>query len=145
MNSFLMEPPYKDRPSVYNHQEPAFRTISGRQVFYWNRNVPTNGLNRLSMHIHRRTSHIYIPTVMITITLAWKPVPGSAGYLVERQYYYNGVWTAYPKVTVSGVLSTSYTFSFVGAQPGRWRVTALGTSVFSSSAPSAWWTFTYKT
>jgi hypothetical protein len=79
-----------------------------------------------------------------TTTLTWKPVPGSTGYLVERQYYSGGIWRSYPtNVTVAGTFNTSYTFTFTGAQPGRWRVTALGASPYRNSSPSVWWTFTY--
>jgi hypothetical protein len=73
-----------------------------------------------------------------TTYLKWNPVPGATGYQVERAYY-DGTWHAYPVVTLNG---TSYTFNFVGDQWGRWRVTALSSSVyFYDSAPSAWMQF----
>lgn len=75
-------------------------------------------------------------------TLAWKPVAGADSYLVELQYYSHG-WYAWYSDTVS---SASYTFSFIGDQPGRWRVTALdSTGAWNDSAPSDWWTFDYET
>jgi len=79
-----------------------------------------------------------------TTTLVWNPVPGAVGYKIERAYYSSGTWYAYPEATVSGVMTRSYTFNFVGDQPGRWRVTAWGTYPFSNSTPSAWRTFTWS-
>lgn len=51
-------------------------------------------------------------------TLAWKPVVGADSYRVEVQDHSHG-WKAWYNETVS---SASYTFSFIGDQPGRWRV-----------------------
>lgn len=78
-------------------------------------------------------------------TLTWKPVPGSTGYRIERQYYSGGIWVSYPNITVNGPLNASYTFDFVGDQPGRWRVTAIGSPLFSDSSPSTWCNFTHST
>jgi hypothetical protein len=82
-----------------------------------------------------------------TTTLAWQQVLGAIGYKVEIQFESGGGWTSYPPVTVDGNLTSSYTFSFVGAQPGRWRVTAIGPSSggsqISNSAPSEWREFEY--
>jgi hypothetical protein len=77
-------------------------------------------------------------------TLTWKPVSSATSYLVERAYY-DGTWHSYPAVTIYGNYATSYTFTFVGDQPGRWRVTAKDGSTHPNSVPSAWWTFSYKT
>jgi hypothetical protein len=47
------------------------------------------------------------------------------------------------KWVLSPALSgTSWTFDFVGAQPGRWRVWAIS-STGSPGPKSGWWTFTY--
>jgi hypothetical protein len=73
-----------------------------------------------------------------TTVLTWQPVPGATKYRVEREFY-GGVWVAYPVVEVA---STSFTFDFVGAQPGRWRVTALD-DIGGTSLPSDWWNFRY--
>jgi hypothetical protein len=72
-----------------------------------------------------------------TTTLQWNPVPGAAGYYLERAYCYGGTCTAYTAVTLNG---TSYTFSFVGDQWGRWRVTAIPAdhSKFYDSTASTW-------
>ncbi len=81
--------------------------------------------------------------------LTWKAVPGATRYLLQIQTcnYYG--CTANPVGENSDLLpysvildSTTYSFQFVGAQPGRWRVMALrsdgGLSQFSP-----WWGFTY--
>jgi hypothetical protein len=76
-------------------------------------------------------------------TLAWKPVTGATSYRVERAYLSGSTWTAYSPVTVTGNINCKYTFSFVGDQAGRWRVTAYNGTTWSP--PSAWWTFSYNT
>ncbi len=62
-------------------------------------------------------------------TLIWRPVAGAASYDLQIDFG-NGctagtaictLWTPYPLVTTP---NTGYVFEFVGAQPGRWRVTA---------------------
>jgi hypothetical protein len=78
-----------------------------------------------------------------TTTLIWQPVVSATAYVVEAAYLSGSTWTAYPPVTVTGNSNAFYTFGFVGDQKGRWRVTALNGTVYSS--PSAWWTFSYNT
>jgi hypothetical protein len=64
-----------------------------------------------------------------TTTLLWRPVSGAATYEVEAQFG-NGCtgfarcnsWQGNGSGNSAAV--TSYTLDFVGAQPGRWRVTA---------------------
>jgi hypothetical protein len=78
-----------------------------------------------------------------TTILTWDSVPYADSYLVEVQGQ-NDVdlqWWNWRSDTVTG---TSYTFDFAGAQPGRWRVTALdSTGIRASSDPSDWWGFSY--
>jgi hypothetical protein len=78
-----------------------------------------------------------------TTTLIWQPVLTATAYVVEAAYLSGSTWTAYPPVTVTGNSNAFYTFTFVGDQKGRWRVTAFNGTVYSS--PSAWWTFSYNT
>jgi len=77
-----------------------------------------------------------------TMTLAWKPVVGAVGYKVERQFCMpaGSPCSNYPPVTVT---AASLTFDFVGAQPGKWRVTALGGGTYFDSAASTWRSFTF--
>lgn len=61
-------------------------------------------------------------------TLRWAPVSGAATYTVkvescEASGCQDG--TARPLKLATGLTSTSYTFEFVGALPGRWRVWAV--------------------
>ncbi len=63
-------------------------------------------------------------------TLAWAPVPGAATYTIATEFG-NGcsgfanctLWTD-NGVGTTATTASSFTFGFVGAQPGRWHVTA---------------------
>lgn len=61
------------------------------------------------------------------LTLSWKMVPAAAGYNLEIAYCDSTRTTcvSYPIVTITDPLQSDYTFEFVGAQPGEWRVTTL--------------------
>ncbi|HKX27407.1 MAG TPA: redoxin domain-containing protein [Blastocatellia bacterium] len=79
--------------------------------------------------------------------LVWEMVSGAASYQVEIDFrspsspdwnnQLRGVsnWTAESK-------TTSHTFNFVGAQPGRWRVWAVDAEG-RQGAKSEWWEFVY--
>lgn len=79
-----------------------------------------------------------------TTTLTWKPIPGATGYKVERKYCLGTACWDYPPVTTT---QSYLNFNFVGAQPGKWRVTALGGTTpdakYYDSVPSTWRVFTY--
>jgi hypothetical protein len=75
-------------------------------------------------------------------TLAWNPVPGATGYLVERDILRGSEWYPYPDVTVIGEPYSSYTFDFGSQGSGRWRVTAVDGSTFGNST-SEWWQFSF--
>lgn len=80
-------------------------------------------------------------------TLTWDPVPGAAGYNVEIQYQdvRNGEWHSEAgqwNPSVSAITSTTHTFNFIGAQPGRWRIIAVDRAG-AESAPSDWLIFEY--
>lgn len=83
-----------------------------------------------------------------TTTLTWTAVPGAASYTIEidcKECCATGKWCTDVGRTfkvVPGLTSTTYTFDFVGAQPGRWRVSAVSASG-TQSATSPWWMFTY--
>jgi hypothetical protein len=65
-------------------------------------------------------------------TLTWSPVPGAATYSVELDCFQcceaNKWCTAVGKTwqVVTKITANAYTFDWVGAQPGRWRVWAVG-------------------
>lgn len=80
-----------------------------------------------------KTVFDYYPRVT---KLKWSPVEGAVSYSVEVDYCEGGMGkkpvcvnpqplTLKSNVPSSGILSTTYEFNFVGAQPGRWRVWAL--------------------
>jgi hypothetical protein len=58
-----------------------------------------------------------------TTTLTWEPVPGATSYQVEVQCDTCGStpWVTWITATTA---QTTYTFNWVGAQSGRWRITA---------------------
>ncbi len=66
-----------------------------------------------------------------TTTLRWKPVPGAKSYIVEVDCFHcckPNKWCRDVRKVFHikrGIHSTHYTFKFVGAQPGRWRVWAV--------------------
>jgi hypothetical protein len=89
-----------------------------------------------------------------TTTLTWQPVPGAAQYLVETEFCGNSGAnfqtclndensTGWVGPTSRGLVTdTTFTFNFVGAQPGQWRVAAIDAS--GNQGPfSPWWNFVY--
>jgi len=80
-----------------------------------------------------------------TTTLRWKPVGSAVKYRIERDYVSPGQTCPQgdPNYDVVEVTETEYTFNFVGAQPGCWRVWAV-TSTGREGLKSDWWTFTHS-
>jgi hypothetical protein len=82
------------------------------------------------------------------LDLTWAPVDGATGYTVDIQYANRPGgsvrdWRPEPgEGTTPGITATTFHFSFVGAQPGRWRVTALGPDG-AVGPPSPWSEFTF--
>lgn len=89
--------------------------------------------------------------------LKWSSVPGARSYSVEVDYLHcggQGKWCSeagdtarpgrvQPSTYVSrGIAGTEHTFNFVGAQPGRWRVWAVGADG-SEGPKTGWWEFRY--
>ncbi|MBZ5655311.1 MAG: hypothetical protein LAO56_08520 [Acidobacteriia bacterium] len=79
------------------------------------------------------------------LTLSWKMAPAAAGYKLEIAFCQPDRVTCanYPLVTITDPLKSDYTFEFVGAQPGKWRVTTLGGSLYRDSAASGWRWFSF--
>ncbi|MEJ2559039.1 MAG: hypothetical protein P8186_23050, partial [Anaerolineae bacterium] len=83
-----------------------------------------------------------------TTRLRWSAVPGAAKYVVQIDCYHcceAGKWCTDVGRTDYGqdeVTKTEYTFDFVGAQPGRWRVWAIGADG-QEGPKSDWWEFRY--
>jgi hypothetical protein len=77
-----------------------------------------------------------------TTTLKWNKVSRAASYSLEVQYGDPDYkWWALA-IRKTGIKTTSYTFDFVGAQPGRWRVWAVATNGYKSEK-SSWRYFRY--
>jgi len=83
-----------------------------------------------------------------TTTLEWTSVSNAASYTVELDCYHcceANKWCSDVGKTwiiVPNLQTTSYTFQFVGAQPGRWRVWAVDASG-REGAKSPWREFRY--
>jgi serine/threonine protein kinase len=80
-----------------------------------------------------------------TTTLQWTSVQGAASYTVQIYYYQPGDTTCSggaQDYLTPDITNTSYTFIFVGAQPGCWRVWAVD-AVGRQSPASGWWEFSY--
>jgi len=79
-----------------------------------------------------------------TTTLRWSAASGAASYTVEVQYCQSAgcAVSAQNFRLVSNLTTTSYTFDFVGAQPGRWRVWAVDAAGHESPKTN-WWGFSY--
>jgi serine/threonine protein kinase len=80
-----------------------------------------------------------------TTTLQWSAVPGAASYTVQIYYYQPGDTTCAggaQDYLTPNITNTSYTFDFVGAQPGCWKVWAVD-AAGRQSPTSGWWEFSY--
>ncbi len=79
-----------------------------------------------------------------TTVVTWDAVSGAAYYIVQVDYYSPGVTncTGGSIDDMNVTTSTTYTFSFVGAQPGCWTVSAVAADGQAGLA-SPWWLFTY--
>jgi uncharacterized repeat protein (TIGR02543 family) len=74
-------------------------------------------------------------------TLTWRAVTGAAQYKVEVQCDTCGSSPWVPWIT-QNVTGTSFSFQWVGAQQGRWRITAIAADG-TLGASSGWWYFRY--
>ena len=77
-------------------------------------------------------------------TVVWQAVPGAAAYMVEWDFHEQGGWHSeggWPVASMRTVDPVA-TFSFVGAQPGRWRVWAVD-AAGAAGPKSEWREFRY--
>ena len=78
-----------------------------------------------------------------TTTLVWTSVPGAVSYKIWIECCWeNDCYLESPCGKVVTSFTTSYTFDFVGAQPGRWRVCAVDAQGYDGT-PSDWCYFSY--
>lgn len=80
------------------------------------------------------------------MVLQWAPLQGASSYIVEVEMFDPslGLWVEDPgRVLTVNVVDLAYSFAFVGAQPGRWRVRGID-SEGRQSAASEWWVFYHK-
>jgi hypothetical protein len=80
------------------------------------------------------------------LSFSWQPVAGAVKYLVDVEYFDSGTneWKLLPAGSgrIESTL-TSATSGFVGAQPGRWRVTPVN-ALNERGQSSEWRTFIYQ-
>jgi hypothetical protein len=80
--------------------------------------------------------------------LEWAETSGAASYTAEVDCFgccESGRWCTDVGQThwvERNIRATSFTFNFVGAQPGRWRVWAVDTRGVDGPK-TGWWTFRY--
>jgi len=77
-------------------------------------------------------------------TLTWQAATGAASYLVEIECLdcvTIGEWSSWASTTTTG---TSFGFTWVGDNYGRWRVSAISADG-TQGPPSGWQQFDYKT
>jgi hypothetical protein len=79
------------------------------------------------------------------VVLTWEETPGAASYTIEIDFYSSGTWASdigKGYKPVSNIKTTAYSFDFVGAQPGRWRVWAV-TADHKEGPKSEWMEFSF--
>ena len=140
----VIEPaPRIEQPEIRRIQpidRPALRTMSPATMQAF-RTLPAPA--QQSPRDGSRFSHVPRET-----TLQWAPVEGAVSYTVEIDCYQccqRNAWCTDVGRThrvQPSLRGTSYRFSFVGAQPGRWRVWAVDGNG-KAGAKSSWWNFSY--
>lgn len=79
-------------------------------------------------------------------TFSWEPSSGAVRYLLEYDYSAGGRWqieSSNARRSVFVAEGTEYSFNFVGAQPGRWRIWPVSKRG-KQGVPSEWRTFRYS-
>jgi hypothetical protein len=79
------------------------------------------------------------------IICEWRASPAAVSYILQWDFQSNGVWHMDQQDGEGvgyAVQGTRYTFAFVRAQQGRWRVWPVGASG-TRGKPSEWRTFRY--
>ncbi len=119
---------------MLTHATPLYSPAQGEALPQPTQLYPTDGM--IFSHYPRQT------------VLVWEKVPDAASYTVEIDCYHcctgnawctdkGRQWRLAP-----GLTKTVYAFQFVGAQPGRWRVWAVGADGVAG-AKSEWSQFSY--
>jgi subtilase family serine protease len=91
------------------------------------------------IHISPASGTVYSHYPRAT-TIEWQAVTGAASYEVQCQIEYpawSEVWYDYYYWT--GITATNYTWNFVGAQRGRWRVRAVSATGGKGPWSGYWW------
>jgi len=129
--------------AVYKHgfvtNTLTIKLVSKNALHVHSSNIFHDGTNRdyeADYYMHRKSD---LPVMMPTLVspadgtvfnkyprqtkLVWTPIPTAESYTVEILYCYRNKCN--PLKMERNLRTTSYTFNFVGAQPGRWRVWAV--------------------
>jgi len=83
----------------------------------------------------------YYPRLLM---LRWRAEPAAAHYVVDVEIQGTATleWVLIPNAAREAVTADSIQIEFIGANPGRWRVTAID-SMGVASRPSEWWGFVF--
>lgn len=78
------------------------------------------------------------------IVFKWEPVKYAFGYGIQVDYFSSGKWTSDAGTPIfrQGVKEPTFTFDFVGSQPGAWRVWAMDRDLRPGTA-SDWMVFSF--
>ncbi len=142
----------------------TIKLVSKNALHVHSTNIFHDGTNRdyeADDYMHRKPSVAFrMPTLVSPANgtvfnkfprktkLVWMPVPTAKSYTVEIDCYHccraNKWCTDVGKThhLKRNLRTTSYTFRFVGAQPGRWRVWAVSADG-RESEKTPWWEFEY--
>lgn len=107
-------------------------------------NIPTSSTGLTAPIQNSPADGTVFSTYPRMTTLQWSSVTGAASYTVEHSYCSSAGcndW-AVDYGPVTGLTTNSYTYEFVGAQPGRWRVWAVDANG-NAGPKSGWWGFSY--
>lgn len=125
-------------------------TANAQVTITVHKNTPTPDTGedqRIPAHLEPADGTIFNHFPRDTI-LRWAPVSDAASYTVEIDCFHcceDGAWctdVGEAWSIRSGLSTTSYNFSYVGAQPGRWRVWIIDQNGIQGPK-SEWWEFEY--
>lgn len=77
------------------------------------------------------------------VLLEWKPLLKTSRYVVLVEYKSAGQWHPLPNENRFVTKTTTQNITFIGAQPGRWKVISIGENE-KTIGESSWWYFNFS-